>query len=85
MVARQLDEVSTPDRVAVVVPLRRHGGAMAGTVLASGHHGHGGFGLGRRQRGGKRSVGLVRIREGRATSAQPRRVLGSVEVGRDKT
>ena len=53
MVARWLDEASMPDRVTVVVLLPHRGGAVAGTVSASGRHGHGGFDLGRRQRGEK--------------------------------
>jgi hypothetical protein len=45
MVARRLDEASTPGRVTVVVPLLHRGGAEAGTVSAFGHHSHSGFGL----------------------------------------
>jgi hypothetical protein len=45
MVARRLDEASTPGRVTVEVPLLHRGGAEAGTVSAFGHESHSGFGL----------------------------------------
>jgi hypothetical protein len=45
MVARRLDEASTPGRITVVVPLLHRGGAEAGTVSAFEHHSHSDFGL----------------------------------------